>query len=202
MNNLDIKSVNKSLVLSILFVVLFILSLLGLTFAFFGVMVSGNEVASSVVVHTIDLGTVTFLDGDTISAEGIYPMAANERISKTFTITATSNEANIDYSIYLTVYENTFIQNYTKEFSYTLSGSSSSGGTVASSVNAQVPAVSNNPYLIGTGVLKSGGDTHTYTFTIGLNEMDSNQNYNQNKRFDGRLSVDSKKYTYNHSVWE
>ena len=98
--------------------------------------------------------------------------------------------------------ENTFVQNYTKEFSYTLSGTSSSGGTVATSVNAAVPAARTEPYEIGSGVLKVGGDTHTYTFTIGLNEVNSNQNYNQAKTFAGKLSVESKKYTYNHSIWE
>ena len=128
-------------------------------------------------------------------------MAPEERISKEFTIESDNNDVDVDYTIYLTVTQNTFIQQYSNEFTYTLNGSSDSGGTATTGVSAEVPASRAAPYQIGTGVLKAGGDTHTYIFTIGLNEMGSDQDYNQGKTFAGKLSVETRKYTNNGSVW-
>ena len=201
MDKMDIKTINRSIILSILFVIFFILAMVGITYAYFSIIITGNETASSIVVETIDLGTITFLDGDEINADGIYPMLPNERLSKTFTIRSNNNEADIDYVIYLTITENTFIQQYSNEFTYTLNGSSNAGGTVTTGVNAQVPASRVAPYQIGTGLLKANGDVHTYVFTIGLNEMGSNQNYNQGQTFRGKLSVETKKYTHERSIW-
>lgn len=197
----EVKAIEKSIALSLLFVIIFVIAMFGLTFAFFGLSITGNETASSMSADFIDLGTVTFTDGATINIEDIYPMEESERLTKTFTITSASNEINVGYIINLTVFQNTFVQTYANEFTYTLSGSSSNGGTVATSVNAEVPAARTNPYQLGTGVLKAGGDTHTYTFTIGLNEMGNDQESNKNKRFSAKLSIEPQKYTTNGSVW-
>lgn len=201
MDKMDIKAINRAIILSVIFVVAFILAMVGLTYAFFGIAISGNDTASSIVVNVIDLGTVTFHDGDEINATGIYPMTSEQRITKNFTITSENNEEDISYSINLFVYLNQFIQHYQNEFTYTLNGTSSAGGTATTGVNAELPSARVAPYEIGTGVLKANGDTHNYTFTIGLNEMGSNQNYNQTKNFSGRLSVSTKKYTQEGSIW-
>lgn len=201
-NQMDIKSIDKAIVLSILFVLLFIGAMFGLTFAFFSLIITGNEEASSMSVDLIDLGTVTFLDGDEIDASGIYPMASNERLSKTFTISSSQNEADIDYVIYLTVNENSFVQTYSNEFTYTLNCTSNSSGSAPNGISAEIPASRVAPYQIGSGYLKTNGDTHTCIFTIGVNEVGSNQDYNQGKRFNGRLSVETKKYTHDGSIWE
>lgn len=201
MDKMDIKAINKSIVLSILFVIVFILAMVGITYAFFSIVITGNETASSITVEAVDLGTITFLDGDEINADSIYPMTTEERLSKTFTIRSNNNEADVDYIIYLTISQNTFVQNYSNEFTYTLNGSSNAGGTATTGVSAEVPVSRAAPYQIGTGILKSGGDLHTYVFTIGLNEVGSNQNYNQGQTFRARLSVETKKYTHDRSVW-
>lgn len=197
----DIKEINKSIILSILFVVLFIIAMVGLTYAFFSIVINGNETASSMTINAIDLGTVTFTDGNEINASSIYPMLPEERISKTFTIASDDNDIDVDYTIYLTVTQNTFVQQYSNEFTYTLNGSSNSNGVVTTGISAEVPASRAAPYQIGTGTLKAGGDTHTYIFTIGLNEMNEDQSSNQNKSFKGKLSVETKKYTNNGSEW-
>ena len=201
MDKMDIKSINKAIILSVVFVVAFILAIVGLTYAFFGISISGNDTASSLIVQVVNLGTVTFNDGDQINATNIYPMTSAERLTKTFTIVATNNGEDINYSINLFVYVNTFVQNYQNEFTYTLNGSSSAGGTATTGINAELPSARVAPYEIATGTLKANGDTHTYTFTIGLNEMGSNQNYNQTKVFSGRLAVTTKKYTQEGSIW-
>ncbi len=200
MKNLNINTINKTLFLSIVTVFLFILAMFGITYAFFSIVVTGNEQASSIVVNVANLGTVTFTDGNEINAENIYPMEENERISKVFSITASENTVDIDYTIYLTITANTFIQQFENEFTYTLNGTSNNSGTTTTNVSEEVPGV--GEHIIGTGVLKAGGDIHTYTFTIGLNEMDSNQNSNQSKEFAGKLSVESKKYTHDRSIYE
>ena len=201
MNNMSLKAVNRAIILSIIFVVAFILAMVGLTYAFFGITISGNEEASSLVVSVVNLGRVTFTDGDQINAVDIFPMTSDERLTKTFTIVSEDNEIDVEYAIYLFVYLNQFVQQYQKEFTYTLDGISSSGGTTTTGVNEELPSARVAPYEIGSGVLKSNGDTHIYTFTIGLNEMGSNQNYNQKKNFSGRLAVVAKKYTHEGSVW-
>ena len=201
MDKMDVRAVNKAIILSIIFVVSFILAIVGLTYAFFGISISGNEEASSLSVNVVNLGTVVFEDGDEINVTGIHPMRSEERLTKVFTITADDNEVDTEYEIYLFVYLNQFIQNYQNEFTYTLSGVSSNGGTATTNASAEIPSARTAPYKIGEGSLKANGDTHTYTFTIGLNEVGSNQNYNQTKNFSGRLLISTKKYTDQGSEW-
>ena len=199
MNEMTTEKINKTLVLSIVTVVAFILAIFGVTYAFFSISVSGNETASSIIVEVADLGIVTFNDGNVINAQGIYPMMPEERITKTFSIVSVENNVDVDYTIYLTVTANNFLQEYDNEFTYTLNGTSTNGGETTENVDELVPEV--GKHVIGIGVLKAYGDTHNYTFTIGLNEVGSNQNSNQNKQFAGSLSVDSKKYTHDRSIW-
>lgn len=201
MKNVNVQSVNKALVLSIITVLAFILAMFGITYAFFNIVVSGNESASSIIINVADLGVVTFYDGDVIDEPNIYPMLPEERITKTFSIEATGNTVSIDYTIYLIVTTNTFIQQYEDEFTYTLSGEKTNvNGTVAPDADELVPATAGD-HNIGEGILAANGDEHTYTFTIGLNEVGSNQNSNQSKSFVGRLAVESKKYTQDRSIW-
>ena len=74
MDKMDIKVVNRAIILSIIFVVAFILAMVGLTYAFFGIAISGNDTASSLTVDVVNLGTVTFTDGDESKATITYPM--------------------------------------------------------------------------------------------------------------------------------
>lgn len=201
MDKMDIKAVNRAIILSIIFVVAFILAMVGLTYAFFGIAISGNDSASSLTVDVVNLGTVTFTDGDEINATNIYPMTSEERLTKVFTVKGASNETDTEYVIYLFVYINQFVQHYQNEFTYTLTGASNAGGTTTVNASAELPSARVAPYEIGGGVLKANGDTHTYTFTIGLNDLGSNQNYNQTKNFSGRLAVATKKYTNERSIW-
>lgn len=201
MDKMDIKSVNRAIILSIIFVIAFILAMVGLTYAFFGISISGNDAASSIIVDVVNLGTVTFTDGDQINATDIYPMTSEQRLTKNFTIKGASNETDTEYEIYLYVKLNQFVQEYPNEFTYTLNGASNAGGTTTTGINAELPSARVAPYVIGSGVLKANGDTHTYTFTIGLNETGSNQNYNRGKNFSARLVVSTKKYTNQRSIW-
>ncbi len=201
MDKMDIKAINRAIILSIIFVVAFILAMVGLTYAFFGIAISGNDTASSLTVDVVNLGTVTFTDGDEINATNIYPMTSEERLTKRFTISGANNEVDTEYVIYLFVNLNQFVQNYPNEFTYTLDGASNAEGTASTGVVAELPSARVAPYEIGSGVLRANGDTHLYTFTIGLNEVGSNQNYNRGKNFSGRLAVATKKYTNERSIW-
>lgn len=192
MENEEIKKINSMLFLSIFGVATFVLAVFGVTYAYFRIQVTGNETASSVIIETADLGTVTFNDGNSIVARNIYPVEEADRFTKTFTIASTGNTVVLDYKINLIVTENSFLNKYANEFTYTLNGTSTNGGTTTTGIRAQVPAVGTT--VIGTGTLSAGGDTHTYTFTIGLNEVYSNQNSNQGKSFSGYLEVVPGKY--------
>lgn len=199
MKRTTIHKVNKTIALSIVAVIMLMIAVAGVTYAFFNLIVEGNDESSSVIIDVADLGVITFEDGDVINAHGIYPMEEDERIRKTFTIVASENTVNVDYIISLEVTTNTFIQQFENEFTYTLDGASDSGGIATTGVSELVPI--QGVYAIGEGTLKSEGDTHTYVFTIGLNEVHENQNLNQNKAFLGKLSVQSKKYTNEGNIW-
>ncbi len=199
MKSTELKKVNSMLFISIFGVLTFILAVVGLTYAFFAIRVVGNEEASSIVVNMANLGTVTFFDGAEIDEANIYPVEVEDRFTKTFTVSSNVNTVDIYYMINFIITKNTFLNQYTKEFSYTLDGVADGEGSVTTGVDAQVPAP--GTYQIGEGTLASGGETHTYTFTIGLNEVGSNQNYNQGKEFEGKLQVSTKKYTTGGSEW-
>lgn len=158
-----------------------LVAIVGATFAYFSITVSGNDTASSIVVTTQNLGSVTFLDGTDINATRIYP---GWSATKNFVVENKTEDADgeISYAIILDVTTNTIND---PAFVYSLSGSSDNGGTTISVANVQVPTgqETNNG-----GILK-GTDTHTYTFTIIFNETSTDQNTAQGKDFSGVLQV-------------
>ena len=201
----DIRKINRLLFISVFSVITFSLAVFGITYAFFSVNISGNNMASSIIINVANLGTVVFTDGEEINAINVYPVEEEDRITKTFTVTSIDNSVYVEYEINLIVYNNEFLNIYGNEFTYTLRGTSNGPGgindVVATAKNEIVP--STGKYVIGVGKFpENGGVTHTYTFTIGLNEMSLNQNSNQGKNFSGKLEISAnKKYTRGGSEW-
>ena len=73
-----------------------------------------------------------------------------------------------------------------KQFVHSLKASgNSNGGTLAKLDSTVVPVEST---VIGSGVIE-GYEVHTYEYTIGLNNVNANQNAAQGKEFSGYLSV-------------
>ncbi len=169
-------------------VISLLLAFVGITAAYFSITVTGNNEASSIVTNTVNLGNITFTDGNEINAVDIYP---GWYTTKTFTVANTKDNANdqISYAILLYVETNTITEVAEGAFEYSLDGTSTNGGTTISLFD-WVPDYEGQINLLSDDGILNGEDTHTYTFTIGLMETDMDQNAVQGKSFKGIIQVD------------
>ncbi len=183
----------QSIFLSIIGIATLLVAIIGATFAWFSINVSGNENPANIGLTSPNLGQVNFNDGVTIDIKELVPGSTS---TKTFTIGQTDPAATgqIKYNIVLNVESNTLTPNADGQFVYSLSGTgNTNGGTLAKVESKEVPTEST---IIGSGVIE-GYEVHTYEYTIGLNYIDADQNAAQGKEFNGYLSVqiaDESKY--------
>lgn len=198
-------SKKQTLLLIIISMLTLFFAVVGATFAYFTIVVQGNEEASSIYIKSVKLGQVIFEDGQGINLIDVYP---GEFVSKTFTIRTegTDSDVKVRYSVYLVQTTNEFAANNIHEFMHEVTASSKTNesdqavlGTLSLST---VPSpASTAPILTGT---LYGEDSHTYTYRIGLLEADSNQNNAQGRTFIGILQVDTdggNKYTSGGALW-
>ncbi len=204
----------QTIFLSVIGIATLLVAIIGATFAWFSVTVSGNDNASSIIVTTAVLGSITFEDGDTINLSNIRPEGETGNIAtKTFTISnSTSNlSSNIIYTIWLDVTTNTLsaLVNtsqgatgtsgdwFTNKIEYTATGSTFLTGDVAAFTGTgssadfvPVPLVGTNNELTAAhrGTI-TGVSVHKYTYTIKFKDDNSDQNAAQGKAFLGRLRV-------------
>ena len=179
----DVKG--QTIFLSIIGIATLLVAVIGATFAWFSIRVSGNENPSDIVISSSNLGQVSFNDGTSIDIDGLMPGSFS---TKTFTISQTDPSATgtISYSIILNVRRNTLTPNAKGQFVHKLSSSgNNNGGTLATLSESEVPTES---IVIGEGVIE-GYEIHTYEYTIGLNNIDEDQNDAQGKEFSAYLSV-------------
>ena len=176
---------SQTILLSIIGIATLLVAIIGATFAWFSITVTGNEDASDIVITSNNLGQVSFTDGTTIDLGKLLPGTFS---TKTFTVSQTDPSATgkISYNIMLNVKENTLTPNADNQFVHSLKSSgNSNGGTLAKFDSTPVPEKS---MIIGSGVIE-GYEVHSYEYTIGLNNIDANQNAAQGKVFSGYLSV-------------
>lgn len=180
----------QTIFLSVIGIATLLVAIVGATFAWFSISVSGNDKASSVVVTTAKLGSVVFTDGETITMNNIRPETSPQE-TKTFTVANTEKTATetLEYSITLNVDINTLTEAAAGQFVHSLSGASSkttgAGKLVSVAKDTEVPKTTTQ---LGTGTLV-GNETHTYTYTIQFKESGENQNAAQGKAFGGKLQV-------------
>ena len=186
------ESSNKqNIFMSIVGIATLLVTVIGATFAYFSITVTGNNTASSINITAATAAAVTFDGtGAGISVTNIYPGWSQ---AKTFTVKTTGASNANDTIQYQIVLKTTNTQLATaatnsKEFNYSLSGTKTGGGTLATAVTkADVPKTNTNT-TIGTGTLK-GNETHTYTITFEVAERGSAQNYLQGKAFAGIIQI-------------
>ena len=194
---------------SVFLVVISILTLffavVGASFAYFTIIVQGNEDASSVLIRSVKLGQVVFEDGQEISLLEIYP---GDYATKTFTIenTGSDSDVQINYSVYLVQSNNEFASNNIVDFKHEIISSSKTSSSALSVLgvlpSTTVPSpASTAPIFTGT---LYGNDKHTYTYKIGLIESNTNQNTAQGLTFLGKIQVevdDGLRYTSGGNIW-
>ena len=189
---------DKKFIYGVLIVVVFLLTA-GLTYAYFSLTVSGNDVAETINVNTTKL-ELKYTDGKEVRATNIEP---GWTMTKTITVVNTGNE-----EAYYTLGWQKLYNEIQKEELVIRSECTSSGVTGGSCDNTdnvvvpqttEVSAGSNKviyPYKEAAPILP--GETHTYTVTIEfINYTDKHQNYNQGKKFYGVLGIVPAYNTYN-----
>ena len=175
----------QAIFLSIVGICTLLVAIVGATFAWFSITVTGNENPTDIIINSGTLGQVSFVDGTNIEIKNLMPGSFT---TKTFTISQTDPSATgkIKYNIVLNVKSNTLSPNANGQFVHSLTSSgNTNGGTLANLTNTEVPIQS---MIIGSGVIE-GYEVHTYEYTIGLNNINENQNAAQGKEFSGYLSV-------------
>ncbi len=176
---------SQSIFLSIIGIATLLVAIIGATFAWFSITVTGNDNPSDITINSGTLGQVSFVDGTNIEIKNLMPGSFT---TKTFTVSQTDPSATgkISYNIVLNVKSNTLSPNANGYFVHSLTSSgNTNGGTLAQLPSTAVPIQS---MVIGSGVIE-GYEVHTYQYTIGLTNANENQNAAQGKDFSGYLSV-------------
>ena len=162
-----------------------------LTYAYFSLTVSGNDVAETINVSTTKIGLI-YTDGNEIKTNGIEPKWTT---TKTITVENTGNEEAYYALGWQKLYNE--VQKDELVIRSTCTSSGATGGTCDNTDNVVIPqtpevtAEANKVlYPYKENVLILPGETHTYTVTIEfINYEDKPQNYNQGKRFYGVLGA-------------
>ena len=191
----------QSIFLSVVGIATLLVAIVGATFAYFSISVSGNDTASSINVTTALLGGVTYDGtGAGISITDVYPGWTE---TKQFTIALDDDadaSASVQYQVILVTTTDAVTRDATKDlaaaaadkgdFTYSLSGSTSAGGgTVANSVTNQNMPAADGETVLGSGTLTGASATHTYNFTVLLRESSTDQNELQGKSYHGVIQV-------------
>lgn len=188
----------QSIFLSVVGIATLLVAIVGATFAYFSINVTGNEAASSINVTAAVVGGVTFTDGADITATNVYPGWSTE---KTFTVAQTqATTEDIQYYISLVVGKNDFSAAHASDLVYSLVDGGATayagGGTLVTASNQNLPAEGTTQIGGATtfGTLKGGAaaDSHTYKLKVLFKELGTEQNYAQGYNIEFSIRVDVK----------
>ena len=181
-NKLNKSNKIKVIVLTVL---LFLIAISGITYAYFSIQIVGNEEASSIRVTTANLKLI-YTDTLVMSGEKIYPGWTQ---TKTVTV---ENAGNQD--VYYNIIWRELLNEITNDelvISATCT-SSVQGNTCPNISETVIPTETTlaNNISIKKNIRIEVGETHTYVVTVTFKETGSVQNYNQNKQFYGTLNIE------------
>ena len=193
---MDEKKLNTSIKSKLIAVtsLLLLLCLFGVTYAYFSIQVQGNEEASSVDVATARLSLI-YTDVQIIMGEYEQPGWTDSKV-----LTVENNGTDtVSYALKWRELENTLV-NGELVISATCTSTSGSCSNIPETVVPNAPTEVTSVYVYGP-VSIAPGVKHTYNLTASFKEIGSNQNYNQNKYFNGTLNVDVDSANYSND-WE
>jgi len=181
---MDEKKITKNIRMKFIVTVLitFLLSILGLTYAYFSIQVTGNEEASSLKVTTARISLI-YTDVQIVMGEYEQP-------GWTQTKTLTVENDGTDTVAYTIIWRDLYNELTDGELVISATCSASSGTCAAINetiVPTRIPEGHN--ISVKKNISIAPGVTHTYTLTALFKETGSNQNYNQNKEFYGTLNI-------------
>ena len=164
------------------FIALLLLLTTGLSYAYFSASISGNENAKNVVVEAGTL-KLTYTDGPAINAQYIKPgWSTTKEVSVKNNGTLDAYYNVIWQSLTNTITNNELVLSATCQ---RLNASGTVEGTCESISQAPI-----SDMTIAKKISIESGITHKYTFTILFKETNTNQNYNQGKKFSGVLGIE------------
>ena len=169
------------------FIALLLLLTTGLSYAYFSASISGNENAKNVVVEAGTL-KLTYTDGPAINAQHIKPgWSTTKEVS-------VKNTGTLDtaYNIVWQELTNTILKN-----ELVISATCkrlNANGTVEGTCEP-IDELPVRAKRIAKNISIESGFTHEYTFTFLFKDTNSDQNYNQGKKFNGVLGIEEYKDT-------
>ena len=180
------KNINKKIRIriTILSLVLLLLTILGVTYAYFTIQITGNDTASSIILTTSDMSLI-YRDVQIVMGEYEQPGWTD---SKVFTV-ENNGTVTVQYIIKWRELENTLTNN---ELVISATCTSSVQGNTCNNIPEtaipNAPTEQRNVFVFGP-VSIDPGEIHTYNLTTLFKETGSVQNYNQNKYFNGTLNI-------------
>ena len=181
MKNNELNNSNKTK-LFVLTLLVLLVSVAGISYAYFTIQITGNDTASSMRLRTANMSLV-YNDVQIVSGEYITPGWSD---TKTLTVTNNGN-VTVDYTIKFRELVNTIV-NGELVLSATCSASTGTCDNLPQRAVHSTSTEITDAYMYGP-ITIAPGVTHTYTVTVLFKETGSNQNYNQNKEFYGTLNI-------------
>ena len=182
---METNEVSKSNKIKIIVITALILlvSVAGISYAYFTIQITGNDTASSMRLRTANMSLV-YNDVQIVSGEYEKPGWTD---TKTLTVTNTGN-----VTAYYTIIWRDLINTLTNNELVISATCSSSSGTCPTISETVVPTAATETHNVAVkgNIEIAPGVTHTYTVTALFKETGSNQNYNQNKYFNGTLNIE------------
>ena len=182
MNNIDLNNKSNKIKVLIISMTIFTLSIIGISYAYFNVQITGNDTASSMRVKSTKKSLV-YNDVQISSGSNTIP-----GWSETKTLTVTNNgRTNETYTIIWKDILNTII-NDELVISATCTASSGTCDAISEKIIPTYTTQAHN-VKVKRNISIAPGVTHTYTVTIVFKDTGSNQDYNQRKHINGTLNI-------------
>ena len=183
---METNEVSKSNKIKIIVItaLIFLVSIAGISYAYFTIQITGNDTASSMRLRTANMSLV-YNDVQIVSGEYATP-----GWTQTTTLTVTNN-GNVD-AYYNIIWRDLTNEITNGELVISATCASSPSGSCSNISETAVPTYTTETHNVGVtlGISIAPGVTHTYTLTALFKETGSNQNYNQNKYFNGTLNIE------------
>lgn len=185
----------NSVLLTVIAVATLLVAVVGATFAYFTASISGNDTASSVIVNTASVASITYENGQELKMENAYPGQYSNEITFTVSTTGKSDVA-LPYSIGWATATNTFVEQ--GDLVYRITSDDTSNGateTTSDATNSDgwttAPATISSPLKIvdASFAASDSAQTHTYKMQMHFKETATNQNSNQGATFAGKIEV-------------
>ena len=172
----------QKIIVSVVGITIVLLTLLGLTYAYFLTRIQGNTNDKSISVTTADLKLV-YDDGSdgVVGGENLLP--SDTVYTKTFTVRNEGN-ANIEYGVYLINVINQLIRK--DDVKYTLN-CTTDGTITCNKVTTETTFPSGIKQLITNEI--EPGKTHTYTFTFTYKDTNTDQSVDMNKQLQAKIQI-------------